>query len=239
MADIQQELQSIKDQLSLVTKILPVVAELKEAFDSYKDGQEDLETGSVADLPTPQPGPSGLEATLAQSPQPGAEDAASQPGTVDSLPEVDPIPQASTSSILPKHSAITALQHLTGAVKTGQIELNQEVADSVQKVLVHGLDQTTKSNLDADIKLPSNCDRLAVLGCNPEIYKQASTEVKAHDRELQNVQRTLLHGISAMAQVLSNASDNSSQSTQQLLAGALALCADASHQLDISRRKAF
>ncbi|GFO37946.1 hypothetical protein PoB_006445100 [Plakobranchus ocellatus] len=52
------------DQLSLVTKILPVVAELKEAFDSYKDGQEDVETGSVADLPTPQQGPSGLEATL-------------------------------------------------------------------------------------------------------------------------------------------------------------------------------
>ncbi|GFN76614.1 hypothetical protein PoB_000312000 [Plakobranchus ocellatus] len=166
---------------SLVTKILPVVAELKEAFDAYKDMQEDMETGSVAGLSTPQPGPSGLEATLVQSPQPGADDVASQPGTVtvSSHLEADPLPQASASSIPSKHTSIAALQHLTGVIKTGQIQLNQELADSLHKVLVHGLDQETRSNLDTDIKLPSNCNRLGVLGCNPEIYKQASMEIKA------------------------------------------------------------
>ena len=33
MAEPHQELQNIKEQLSLVTRMLPVVAELKEAFD--------------------------------------------------------------------------------------------------------------------------------------------------------------------------------------------------------------
>ncbi|GFO06845.1 hypothetical protein PoB_003335000 [Plakobranchus ocellatus] len=43
-----------------------------------------------------------------------------------------------------------------------------------------------------------------------------------------------------MGQVLSNMEERSSNaSTQQLLAGALALFADASHQLDVSRRNVF
>ncbi|GFO42250.1 hypothetical protein PoB_006875500 [Plakobranchus ocellatus] len=50
MADLQQELRAIKDQLSLVNKILPVVAELKKAFDAYKDVQEAMETGSELGL---------------------------------------------------------------------------------------------------------------------------------------------------------------------------------------------
>ncbi|RUS82892.1 hypothetical protein EGW08_009357 [Elysia chlorotica] len=40
MVELQQELQSIKETLSLVTQMIPLVAELKEAFDAYKDDQE-------------------------------------------------------------------------------------------------------------------------------------------------------------------------------------------------------
>ena len=40
MKDLQKQLEDIKTQLAIVTKVLPVVNELKEAYDSYYENQE-------------------------------------------------------------------------------------------------------------------------------------------------------------------------------------------------------
>ncbi|GFO23303.1 hypothetical protein PoB_004980800, partial [Plakobranchus ocellatus] len=55
------------------------------------------------------------------------------------------------------NNGISADHHLNGVIKTGQIQLNQEVAVSHLKVLVHALYEETRTSLDSDIKLPSNC----------------------------------------------------------------------------------
>ena len=40
MSDLQKQLEDIKAQLAIVTKVLPVVNELKEAIDSFYENQE-------------------------------------------------------------------------------------------------------------------------------------------------------------------------------------------------------
>ena len=137
--------------------------------------------------------------------------------------------------------SISVLQHLTGVINVGQVAINTDVADGVKKVLTQGLDQEIRTKLNAYVKLPSNCEQMEVLKCNPKIYQQIFSAVKWHDKNLQSVQKTLLQGISALALALSSGGDSrsTSPSTQQLLADALALSVDASHRLDKSRRCTF
>ena len=40
MSDLQKQLEDIKAQLAIVTKVLAVVNELKEAYDSFYENQE-------------------------------------------------------------------------------------------------------------------------------------------------------------------------------------------------------
>ena len=44
MSDLQKQLEDIKAQLAIVTNILPVVNELKEAYDSFNENQENPPT---------------------------------------------------------------------------------------------------------------------------------------------------------------------------------------------------
>ncbi|GFN86070.1 hypothetical protein PoB_001257600 [Plakobranchus ocellatus] len=98
------------------------------------------------------------QARRVQSPQPRTDEMASQPGTVTlgTHLDADLLPQASTSSKALQQNGITALQHLTGAIKTGQIQLNQEVALSMHKVLVHRLDQETGRISTGTLSYPRN-----------------------------------------------------------------------------------
>ncbi|GFR61699.1 hypothetical protein ElyMa_001854000 [Elysia marginata] len=82
--------------------------------------------------------------------------------------------------------------------------------------------------------MPANCPRFEVLGCNPKIYRQASAEAKNNDRELQEVQKSLIQGISALGQAMSE-----EEACADHLAAALASMGEASHRLDIARRKNF
>ncbi|RUS88602.1 hypothetical protein EGW08_003628 [Elysia chlorotica] len=221
--------------------MIPVVAELKEAFDAYKDDQES--TGTTPELEqTNAPGASqqasavdGAPESQASTPCTESEDMQRRAGTSGRSPET-PQPNLTADTRVP--NSVFTLQQLTGVVKTGQVQINQEVGESITKVLTHGLDKEIRDKFDTDIRLPSNCERMAVLGCNPEIYKKAPPEVKSLDRDLQNVQKSLLQGISALAQAVTKQND-ASPATQHLLASALALCADASHELDRSRRRTF
>ncbi|GFR93074.1 hypothetical protein ElyMa_002633300 [Elysia marginata] len=133
-----------------------------------------------------------------------------------------------------KSEGIATLRRLTGVVKTKQVELDTDIAESIEKVLTHGLDEESKNNLTDSIKMPANCARLEVLGCNPEIYRQASAEAKNNDRELQEVQKSLIQGISALGQAMSEEG-----ACADHLAAALASMGEASHKLDIARRKNF
>ena len=40
MSDLQKQLEDLKAQLAIVTKVLAVVNELKEAYDSFYENQE-------------------------------------------------------------------------------------------------------------------------------------------------------------------------------------------------------
>ena len=52
------------------------------------------------------------------------------------------------------------LRPLTGVFKVGQIEINHDVAENIKKVLAHGLEKEMRANLDTDVRLLSNCERI-------------------------------------------------------------------------------
>ena len=54
-----------------------------------------------------------------------------------------------------------------------KIVINETAAESVSHVLTHGMEAETIQTLDRTIKMPLNCDRLRLIVCNPEVFKQA------------------------------------------------------------------
>ena len=253
---LQSELQTIKEQLNLVS-IIPVVTELKQACDFFNQTEEG-EVGSV-DIPiptaadpttsmapvsnndprqaiAPSPGPSTenadlqtlVRSPLAQTPTNESNFATSDTGE---LSRADPtsLPSASISTLKP----------LSGMQVGNKIVLNETVAESVSHVLTHGMEAETIQTLDRTIKMPLNCDRVGVIVCNPEVFKQASVDIKRVDKELQGVQKVLMQSLSALTQVLSGTTGQADHDMAELVANAVSLSSHASHQLDLARRKLF
>ena len=244
MSDLQKQLEDIKAQLSMVTKILPVVAELKVAYDNYWENQEPPPATQDDDLPTAQELPN-LETPLRQethsptpTPQPSTSTATTPLATITATGVNPSIPTASPD--VDSHTGITTLQQITGLIRNDETQIDATVASTISKVLTNGLEGEARSKLEQEIPHISNCPRIAVLACNTEVYRQAPTEVKAQDRDLQKVQKSMMAGLSILAQAFSQGhSEGLTDRQQGQMASALALVADASHTLDLCRRKGF
>ena len=84
------------------------------------------------------------------------------PASDDTYPQVGrSIPR---SEVLHSYSSaisesISVLRPLTGVIKVGQVEINNDVAESIKKVLTH-LDKEIRAKLDANVRLLSNCERI-------------------------------------------------------------------------------
>ena len=253
---LQSELQTIKEQLNLVS-IIPVVTELKQAYDFFNQpeeggvGSDDIPIPTGADPTTsmapvsnndprqavaPSPGPSTENADLQTSGRslvaqtPTNESNFGTSGTGE-LSRADPTSLPSAS--------ISTLKSLTGMQVGNKIVINETVAESVSHVLTHGMEAETIQTLDRTIKMPLNYDRLGVIVCNPEVFKQAPMDIKRLDKELQGVQKVLMQSLSALTQVLSGTTGQADPDMAELVANAVGLSSHASHQLDLARRKLF
>ena len=103
------------------------------------------------------------------------------------------------------HTGITTLQQLqiTGLIRHDETQIDATVASTISKVLINGLEGEARSKLEQEIPHISNCPRITVLACNTEVYRQAPSEVKAQDRDLQKVQKSMMAGLSILAQAFS------------------------------------
>ena len=69
-------------------------------------------------------------------------------------------------------------------VKTGPI-INSNIAKGVNQVLEEGLSTSARDKIHETYDTPSNCKRMSVITCNPEIYKSSSKPTRVTDSNLQ------------------------------------------------------
>ncbi|GFO49878.1 hypothetical protein PoB_007638300 [Plakobranchus ocellatus] len=90
------------------------------------------------------------------------------------------------------------------------------------------------------VHIPSNCKRLNVVDCNPEVFKNAGSRARYRDTSLQGVQKSLLKGLTAVALVFDKlAKTIREDEVVEQLSDGVALLANASHRLDVFRRQSF
>ena len=112
-------------------------------------------------------------------------------------------------------------------------------------MLSEGLSKDTSAQLTQKYETPTNCARLAVLPCNPEVFKNASTKAKSRDSALQNTQKALVKGLSLVSAFiyayddLLQSPDGDTVQVREKMADGIALLSHASHSLDMFRRQSF
>ena len=165
MSDLQKQLEDIKAQLAIVTKVLPVVNELKEAYDSFYENQvapptsqdddsltEELLTNVVTASPAVHslPSPQGVQPS---GPQPSTSTATSPVPMAVALEDTSP-PVTPTNA--QPSAGIATLQQIAGVTKNDQATIDGAVASIIATVLTNGLDGESRAKLDQSIPTISN-----------------------------------------------------------------------------------
>ena len=128
--------------------------------------------------------------------------------------------------------------------------LNEDLSVLLTDLLCKGASKESRDELIEKYPTPGNCQRLEVVGVNPEIFNSVQKDVKTDDVMLQKAQKPLLKGITAVAKGLTDImnaseaddkviSENLVTSTMQVLSDSLSLLSDASHEIDLRRRALF
>ena len=131
---------------------------------------------------------------------------------------------------------------LTGTCAPQETNVHQDLASGVQKVLTDGMSKDTLSALLDQYHAPANCSLLSILQCNPEIFKNTSQSAKVRDSALQNVQKALIKGLTAILLAFKDLSailQPAQSGAMKQIADGVALLAHSSHVLDLFRRYAF
>lgn len=134
---------------------------------------------------------------------------------------------------------LAALQSLSGQTSGVSAEINTEVVEAISHILSNGMDSSAKDSLRKLYEPSVTHERLRVIPCNPEIFHQASAEVKKMDREWQNIQGSLLAGITALAKGISVLVEGKKGDLNDVLVNAISLCCQASHDMDLQRRQLY
>lgn len=143
-------------------------------------------------------------------------------------------------------------REVTGLKTTEGPKIDPMIASGITNILTSGfVNKDTKNHILDKYDTPANCPRLAILECNPEIFKKVRNDFKLKDKELQFVQGTNIKSLTIQAyafdkmnSLLKNPSITK-EIKQELndiftcQSDALSMSAHASHQLDIHRRKNF
>ena len=211
--------KAFKELNSSMTKILPIVVELKQAYDRHNEA-EDL---------------------LANSSSDSADEAQDDRQDVVVLPSPS-VPGPSTST-----EPLSYFEGLTGVKSKDGPAIHEKLSLGVTNVLADGLDSDIKETLAKKYLTPSNCPRLTLVSTNQTVYN-ANQGTKTADKGLQNVQRSLVPGLIAVTNGLdglANIGDRKDipddvrdmlSSVTTSISDGMTLMANGSHLLDKQRR---
>ncbi|RUS89329.1 hypothetical protein EGW08_002936 [Elysia chlorotica] len=203
------DIAAIKAQLQQLMRIVPVVEEIKLAYDSYN------EQASTADC------------------HPESEDGEVEEETDTSTPQ--------------PASDLDYFMSVSGSVFPEGPSVDDKIAKGTTAILCTGLPTDTKDRLHNKYTVPGNCPRLAAIPCNAEIFKSVGKQLRSNDSALQNIQKHLLKGLSAVTYLFDQINHMSNSAVQYknvstlstTAADSIALLANASHEIDIFRRQSF
>ena len=140
-------------------------------------------------------------------------------------------------------------QKISGKGKKRGPMINSTLANGTETMLTEGISTETKEELFAKYSTPENCERLEVVTCNSEIYKNANKYSRINETKLTTIQSSMMKGLSAVIyafnKTLTLIEDGKQAKTSKLQeintcsADAIALISNASHQLDIFRKTNF
>ena len=159
---------------------------------------------------------------------------------------------ASTSSIYTSpltkcHNSQDFLSKYVNKKKKTGPPLNEDYAKWITDLLETGMEEEAKEDTIKNCLPPDNCQRLDLIRVNSEIFKNAKKDVKAEDVMLQRVQRPLIAGVNKLVLHMNKfieaakgeGEHPSPDQTMEVMAQAIALVADSSHELDVRRRAKF
>ena len=120
-------------------------------------------------------------------------------------------------------------------------DIKSSLSKGMTKILQEGLTKDNNKLIQDKYSTPGNCNRLAPVPCNKRIYKMVKKPVRIRDTNLQNVQNDITKGLTALAHAFmkTRSEEDDIKSRSTLIADAMSLVANASHSLDLFRRKAF
>ena len=127
------DLKTIKEQLSTLMELVPVVAQLKQAYDNHLDLEAD-----------------------------------------EAVPDNVSICDASRCETGEAANQMSYFETIAGTQALEEYNLQNNLAKGMEKMLSEGLSKDTSAQLTQKYETPTNCARLAVLPCNPEVYSSFS-----------------------------------------------------------------
>lgn len=144
--------------------------------------------------------------------------------------------------------SLNYLGEVAGTSKPEGPKIHEQVAKATTKLLTEGLAPKMKDKLFSEYETPENCPRLEVIECNKTIYQNASKSARLRDGKLQETQKGMLQGLNVLtftydhilrAKTSNGLNSDDTNVITNMLADAMALIADTSHGLDITRRRNF
>ena len=167
------DMKDIKKQLNELMAIVPIVTEMKTAYDKERERQrlEDMEE------------------------EEDQEDTSEELENVNVMETEKKIREE--GELEESDEEVLAFKDKAGVAKKIVSKMNKSLAEGVEHILCEGLDTKTKEETSQKYAVPENCQRLHPVKVNPEIYKPASKRVRINDNELQNIQKDLGIGLAA------------------------------------------
>lgn len=173
----EDDLAEIKNQLNSLMAIIPVVNELKHAYDKEMEECEVMEEAVGLNL-------------------------AARPKNDEVRKEPDPNLNLDLESVEEQEdgeidldddgpcSSISYFRNVAGTTKPEGPKINEDLATCITNILCNGLQPADKGKLFEKYMKPSNCPRMDALPCNPEIFKSVRKETRQIDSGLQKIQNT-------------------------------------------------
>lgn len=217
----KNDLAEIKEQLKTLMGLVPVVKEIKQAYDNFN---EVADNGSESGCR-----PSNNNTNRAPHDPSGLEDSVTAryrcAGVEDDTDKDD--------NELSYFESLVGEQEKTGA------NIANNIATGITNVLTNGMNKDVVKGLTEKYKIPENCSRMSVVKCNEEIFKQANNACRLKDYSLQNIQLSLVKGLTAVSSALDSLVGKIEKNELEKISDGVALLANASHDLDVFRRQEF
>ena len=222
-----QKIQEMQNDMNFLKQsmgdILPVIKDLKTAYNKYKDEEEEEDLRDLS-------GWTKSEEEIEEEEEEDKEDK-------------DEIEEGEITE--------ESLLHFQNIARKGGKKgpkINKLIASELTNMLTEGISNENKEILYEKYNPPENCERINVVQVNSEIYKNASKPIKINEAKLTKIQDCMMKAMTALTysyektmNMLQNkkGKNEKQEKMAEESADAIALIANASHMLDVYRKSNF